>query len=58
MQTQVNAIKLIEELEDFLNTEVPLTSQSTLVDTGQEVFRRKASAFLQYRKAQLSVRTA
>ena len=58
MQTQVNAIKLIEELEDFLNKEVPLNSQSTLVDTGQEVFRRKAAAFLQYRKAQLSVRTA
>ena len=58
MQTQVNAIKLIEELEDFLNKEVPQNSQSTLVDTGQEVFRRKAEAFLQYRKAQLSVRTA
>lgn len=58
MQTQVNATKLLEEIEDFISNEVRLTSDSTLVDTGEEVYRRRIRQFIQHRKAALGVRTA
>ena len=57
MQNQSSILKLLTEVEEFVNNQVPLTSNSTLVNTGEEVYRRKVAFFIQKRKAELGVRT-